>query len=343
VVSQHGVRSVIDAPGVVIEHVAVAGRSFIATGWCTGEVSGGLVHCDRAGTQPVMITGDLDLAKPPHARTFARDGDLHHHVEHDMRGAIDDDGTTVIVASARRPQTIDGTTVSSSCARFAFAASWTRDGGLRFARALGDCKSSVASAHTRNGGCGGDADKTIAIYEVGAFDVAWIEHRPVVALDVHKCDYAENIELPIRFDDEPVVSVWGQAGLVATLDDRGRIVRRVPLQFSSAPERAGQPDASLTNGGGVARIALAASPSRNWIVIEHRGTIDVGGHVFARATALVDHAAERLQDPTCTLDKVRAPPDVATLLRYHREGHYPPDYRCRQAVEAEAAIAVVPF
>jgi len=297
-------RAVIDEPYLTIEDLDVARGWYAAGGRCwliPGQPTSQIVTCPR-GTAAFVIEGQLAAARPSQVHPLEME-------YQNLHVAIDAAGEVIVVAASLNVAMLGGKRVASACGSpYAIAASWTRDGALRFARALGDCR--------RPGG-----ERARPVLDV--FDVTFLGDRPVIALFVRP---DPDSTAPIQFDDGQLAVEYAGSSIVLELDPSGHVARYRKLRFTGRPARAGQPDGSLASDAGVRDVALAVAGSRVWIAVAHTGSLEDAGQSLLLAAE---------PDP-------RQPCDPKALVGPPLEGVDPYDQdECRRTVVLERAIEMI--
>lgn len=330
------VRVIAASANALFEDVAVAGQRYVATGWCS-----------HASNTP----GDELFACPPALTAFAITGELgaapRVHVlgadVYDAHAAIDRDGAITVAASAwRSPVTIDGATIASTCARFAFAVSWTRAGELGFARPLADCTQPHASPFALDGHAVSAADDNISEHLLDVAGVAMIDRAPIVTI---RAEETNHLDWPVHVDSLALPAPFGRAGAVLVLDQTGRIVRHRVLLVDGRPARHGQPDTSLAKGAGVDHVIATQAGTHSWLVVEHGGSIAIDRRRFALGSKL-DETDDLLgrHELHCDAAAITERPDVGEMVHEIRDGGgEPEDFACRRRVEVEVGIEIVAF
>ena len=299
-------RVVLDEPAIAIDALAVAGGAYAIAGRCwssAGMPTSIAVTCPHHAAA-FVVDGELAAARPSHAHVIETE-------YQNLHVAIDTARDVIAVAASDDVARLGAKVVPSACGSpYAFAAAWSPDGALRFARAFGNCR--------HPGG-----ERSIPVIDV--FDVAYDGDRAVIALFVRP---DPDSTAPIQFDRTQMSVRYADSGLIVELETTGHIARYRKLQFVGRPARPDQPDGSLAPDAGVHAVAIAASAGRVWIAVAHAGSLDDAGRLLLLGAA----PARDLREPC----------DPRTLIGPPLDDVDPDDQGvCRHAVVLERAIELL--
>ncbi len=328
------VRAVFESSNVLFEDVSVAGRRFVASGWCSsgaGTTTNAPPRVVCSGSTTVFsVDGSLDGGSAPRIRVYGSD-------MYEMRSAMAEDGAIVVAATSwRSAVTIGGTELASTCAKFPFVARFTAAGTLDYARVLGDCRQSVQSPFA-NGGTSSAADDQNSDHTFSIHDVAIVGGDLIVVVGID--EDTNHLDWPVRFDSVKVAVPFGHSAAAFALDARGKVIRHRVLDFKGPSEVQAEPDATLARGAGVHRVIVTSAGSQAWLVVEHAGGLEVDGTRYRVRTGFESPVYDDEPDNRCDARAIRRPPVIAEVIdSIANRGGEPADFRCRRTVTAEVAV-----
>jgi hypothetical protein len=258
------IESVVAEDGYVVEDLGVAVDHFVMAGWCA---SAGSSICPAVSTASIVVYGPLSRVDT-HKRHRVNLGRSLAKVH----TAINDKGEILVASTSwEKEAVVEGVELHSTCARFAYVASWTDEGDLLFARPLGDC----TQFHDSPFGVDGEApDGRVSGHQLEAIDVAFIDYQPVVTVRVEP--EGDRRAWPVRFDGTRVSTPFASAAIVLPLDAVGRIVRPRVVNAVRRLEQGTDTDPRYdVVGDGVSSVAVLWCRGLTWLTVQHQGSVNV--------------------------------------------------------------------